>query len=269
MPQDPRFAIPADALTDVRNACHAAVQWASLAARANLDAAPDDSHSNLGWDCAAGALMSHGLDPESRFQLGFSFTNAALIWRVDGTVGDSLPMVATAQSTAQAWVDAHLASAALAPAGAATLPYELSPPDYAALAKTNAVLALGDWFDAAHRALTHLAETAASTALRTAPVRCWPHHFDIATLATLSEGDPETARSIGTGLSPGDDSYYEPYFYCAPWPVPSALPDAPAPWHWHTDGFTSLVCPVSRLAAATPLNPLLGDAYSTVLGTLD
>ena len=48
------------------------------------------------------------------------------------------------------------------------------------------------------------------------PVRCWPHHFDIATCVALESGDPERERGIGTGLSPGDGTYGQPYFHVNP-----------------------------------------------------
>lgn len=75
------------------------------------------------------------------------------------------------------------------------------------------------------------------------PIRCWPHHFDIATYVALGSGDPETAPGIGAGLSPGDESYGQPYFYVNPWPQPQAgaLPGDIAPGRWHTDGFVGAV----------------------------
>jgi hypothetical protein len=62
-------------------------------------------------------------------------------------------------------------------------------------------------------------------------VRCWPHHFDIATLLSLGRGDPEGAAAIGIGMSPGDAYYPQPHFYISPWPAPpaDALPRPPIP----------------------------------------
>jgi len=59
----------------------------------------------------------------------------------------------------------------------------------------------------------------------------------------LEEGNFETARGVGVGLSPGDDAYNQPYFYINPWPHldPSTLPDLPMPGHWHTSGFTGAI----------------------------
>jgi len=79
----------------------------------------------------------------------------------------------------------------------------------------------------------------------TAPVRCWPHHFDIATLIKL---DPhlssEEARSVGIGLSPGDSGYPQPYFYVNMWPYPDVqdeeLPLLPG-GRWHTQDWIGAV----------------------------
>ncbi len=72
-------------------------------------------------------------------------------------------------------------------------------------------------------------------------VRCWPHHFDIGTVVDLKS----TAEgcSIGLGLSPGDESYDQPYFYVNPYPNPdlSALPPLLAGDHWHTQGWMGVV----------------------------
>jgi len=53
-------------------------------------------------------------------------------------------------------------------------------------------------------------------------VLCWPHHFDIATLVTFASD-----RSSSVGLSPGDGSYDEPYYYVNvhPQPDPAQLTD--------------------------------------------
>ena len=80
------------------------------------------------------------------------------------------------------------------------------------------------------------------------PPRCWPHHFDLATLITLitlitlpALRDAVT-RTIGVGVSPGDASYPEPYVYVGPYPKPdvASLPRL-ARGHWHTDGWVGAV----------------------------
>ncbi len=87
-------------------------------------------------------------------------------------------------------------------------------------------------------------------------VRCWPHHFDIAILIQLDEApsDPEHARSIGVGLSPGDDAIPRPYFYLLPWPRPArpaeALPALDG-GGWHTEGWLGAVLDSTEFAGTT------------------
>jgi hypothetical protein len=66
--------------------------------------------------------------------------------------------------------------------------------------------------------------------------------------------DAEEARSIGIGLSPGDGSYDQPYFYVNPWPYPDAedLPPLAAGAHWHTSGWTGAVLTADRLISVPP-----------------
>ena len=60
-----------------------------------------------------------------------------------------------------------------------------------------------------------------------APVRVWPHHFDVGSVLPLGGAVGEGAPSIGIGLSPGDETIAEPYLYVTPWPrLPEPLPDA-------------------------------------------
>lgn len=86
------------------------------------------------------------------------------------------------------------------------------------------------------------------------PLRCWPHHFDLATLITLDadEPDPDKARSINVGLSPGDESCDEPYLYVTPWPAPPTSESEPLAGggHWHTEGYTAAVLPAHLLPDA-------------------
>ncbi len=257
------FAVDPTELVEARELCHAAVQWASKAARANLVPKVDDSHSNLGWVNEHFGLVSHFLDAEQRIQLGFNFLERALLWVVDGRVDSSFDLTTGSEATVQVWVDEHLAAADLRATPVAEMPYQLPAVDYAEFAglKRHAVT-LGHWYAAAHVALNGLVDRFRSMAVTEPVVRCWPHHFDIAALFVLDEGDVETARSIGVGLSPGDESYSEPYFYCSPWPAPDtkSLATPLPPWRWHTEGFVSLVCTASSLSVLDDLGEVLVGA---------
>lgn len=77
-------------------------------------------------------------------------------------------------------------------------------------------------------------------------VRCWPHHFDIATLLNLDKN-----KSIGLGFSPGDSSYHEPYFYVSPWPYPNLnsihLPQLSHHAFWHTEKWVGAIFTASTI----------------------
>jgi hypothetical protein len=77
-----------------------------------------------------------------------------------------------------------------------------------------------------------------------APVRCWPHHFDIATLVEVA---PD--MTVGFGMEPGDVYYPEPYFYVNMYPFPSTPPATklPSGAHWHSHEWIGAVLPGSRL----------------------
>lgn len=107
---------------------------------------------------------------------------------------------------------------------------------------------LSTWFGNCARILQVVSENTQSAG----PLRCWPHHFDIATRITLDpdESDEDKARSIHVGLSPGDESYDEPYLYVTPWPKPTSPESEPLAGngHWHvTDDLVAAVLPAHRL----------------------
>ena len=109
-------------------------------------------------------------------------------------------------------------------------PFAFAPPE--------AFVELSKWFGDAALVLQGVAskEPAASQ------VRCWPHHFDIAVLIPLDVDEHgETARSIGVGMTPGDDSYPEPYWYVLPWPRPNGTPSPLPVGSWRTEGWYGAV----------------------------
>ena len=108
-----------------------------------------------------------------------------------------------------------------------------------------ALAELARWLGNAAHLLGNLAPEAS-------PILTWPHHFDIARLlpsGTLEDGSP---RTVGVGLSPGDEHYGEPYFYVAPWPVPevSELPPLPR-GEWQTEAFFAAVLTATELLRET------------------
>ena len=209
---DAMFAVPPAELVQARELSHTSVQWASRAARANLEARADDSHSNLGWHEGVQGLVSHPLDDGQRCQLGFSFSTGSLVWLVDGNSTALLALEQADEAAARTWCDEQLSAAGLATTDHAEMPYELDPVDYRGFADAGAkeaLATLGAWYAKSQSVLDGLVREFGTMAVATPTVRCWPHHFDLGTLFVLDEDDPETARSVGVGFSPGDGSYAE------------------------------------------------------------
>jgi len=84
-------------------------------------------------------------------------------------------------------------------------------------------------------------------------LRVHASHFELAPLVTLRAADDmEQMRSVGLGMTPGDASYGEPYFYVTPWPYPASpeLPPLGGDGTWHVQSWTGAVLTASRLLRA-------------------
>ena len=236
---------PPAGLVVARNLAHHAAQWPTRAARANLKAVPDDSHSAYVWEASHAALMTQGLPAKGgEIRVGIRVPRLEMIITRGDNVLDAYQFHGRTDAQAGAWLDVKLRVLGLKPAGDVRLPYDLPehpmggrPHELAMLGRELGELAR--WFGGSADVLEEF--TAKLAGPRASPILCWPHHFDIATLVNLEEGP--NARSIGVGASPGDEYYAQPYVYVNPWPRFDAgkLPDLPTPGHWHTEGFFGAV----------------------------
>lgn len=100
-------------------------------------------------------------------------------------------------------------------------------------------------------------------------VRIWPHHFDIATLISIPDEINGQEKSVGVGLSPGDDGYNEPYWYVTPYPYPedrSNLPTLYGDGFWHTEHWVGAVLTASQFgepkASIEQVNAFLKSAIA-------
>lgn len=250
-------AVDPASLSEARLQAHHAVQWVTLAARANLMAMPADSETNLGWDRAQGALLSHNLPSKTDqpLRIGLRVATMTLVALRGAGLIDQFDLDGKRHAEPGAWLDRLAIGAGLALPSGATLPYAIPAHPvgdgaaYAVGAQHTAFGALATWFAVADEILsevrTSLPPGAASA------VRCWPHHFDIATSWTLGDGDAETAPSVGIGMCPGDAYYPQPYFYISPWPrpAPEKLPPLPATGHWHTQDFIAAILTADQIVA--------------------
>lgn len=241
-------------LDEARLAMHWAAQPLAACAYALLPTAADHTHSNLFWMPERARFFGRPLP--SGHRAGFD-PGELRLGLLDG-VGEPVAVLEMAGRTLEevlrAWAEALRAAGEPLGTTPLGLPrYDLPDAPYAhgepfPSGGHFARIELCRWLDVAETAL----RAVAASRLAGAELRTWPHHFDMAALMALDpEADPETARSVGAGFSPGDGSIDEPYFYVSPWPAPAAERLGPLPdgWRWHTEGFTSAVTRASDLLA--------------------
>lgn len=234
---------------EARLQAHYASQWLARYGRSYLPPQGDDSHTSMMWNPSARLFLSQS---SSKGCLALDIPTLTLFWLdPKGTSATGFSLDGTTDVKVEEILRAMLGEVGLNPKRLdLALPYDLpnhSITEGGTYDVASNAEALGQLAAHFHTAAT-LLEEVKQRERAAAPVRAWPHHFDIATLITLDdESDSEKAKSIGIGFSPSDDSYDEPYFYISPWPYPdkSALPADPELFQWHTKGFTAAVIPKS------------------------
>jgi hypothetical protein len=245
-------------LHEARLQAHYAVQWLARAARAYIPPQMDDSHTSLRWDNDFDCFMTRPLRDHSRLSLQIKSLTLAVHSRGSADA-QSLPLSGRTDADVRQWLGERLAARGIDPQALdAPSPYEMpahaiaqgaaydagGPAD--ALAQIAACFANGAFF------LDRIEQDMIEHKFSASPVRCWPHHFDLATLTMLPNPDPDMMGSVGTGISPGDEYYDEPYFYVSVYPEPehAALPALPALGHWHTHDFIAAVLPAHEILTA-------------------
>ena len=254
----PLSGIDRAALRAARGQAHYAVQFLARAARAYIPPQSDDSHTNLGWAGKLGGFTTHRLKGDLR--LGLSVADLTLHWLdQEGEPAQTFPLSGRADDQARKWLGEKLAAIGLdqglldKPS-----PYKMpepvpaSGPVYDAARNAAALAELASWFANADDAIGLVREEMMSRKYNVSPLRCWPHHFDLAALIALYPAESPKARSVNAGLSPGDEYYDEPYFYVSPYPYPdpTALPPLPKLGHWHTRDFTAAISSASQILKA-------------------
>jgi|SRR5579884_3493342 len=245
MPIDPARATT---LSDARLQLHHAAQLATALGISYLEPKADDSHTNLEWLSSLRALASNRVRAAAGgVRVGLVIRDLALVVLRDGAVTATRALTGETNDAAASWVRNQLAALGLdGNRYSLRRHYELPPHAVAAGAAYDAdtrdleqlAFAFGD----AHDALEFIRRDRGGT-----DVRCWPHHFDVATLLT-----PRTGASVGAGMEPGDGSYDEPYYYVNAYPQPDATRLVAAlggGGHWHTHEWIGAVLPASRLSA--------------------
>ncbi len=82
-------------------------------------------------------------------------------------------------------------------------------------------------------------------------VHLWPDHFDFSVEWFTQKKDEQ----IGTGISPGDEQYSEPYLYMNPYPFNDKVLEQNLPLgKWNTKGWKGVKIEWSELLKYTPTN---------------
>jgi hypothetical protein len=245
-------------LSEARLQAHYAIQWLTRAARAYVPPQPDDSHTNLGWDGTFGGFITHPLKDGALLSL--KITDLTLGLRDGETSEHAQYFSLDGRPDAQAgqWLSEQIGARELdTHAIEAPSPYEIpmhavsQGAPYRLTGLTDAFAELAAWFNNAGLSLGSVHRQMIARKWAASPVRCWPHHFDLATLTTLPARNADATGYVGVGLSPGDEYYDEPYFYVSvyPEPDPQVLPTLPMLGHWHGRDFMAAVATAQRIVA--------------------
>jgi len=237
--------IPPQDLTEARMQAHWGVQLVAAVANSLVAPAPDDSHTSMRWR----ERMFYGAMTPQRFAPALRVHDLTLLLTLPtGTMLRVLELNGQTLEEAMGWVNDSVGEVM-----EGVLERRVERPNYYmdhhplavdARFSRSAIAELREleqWFSNA----ASLFEAIQGENEGASPVRCWPHHFDMATLIVLDpeESDPEKARSINVGMSPGDVTYEQPYFYVNPWPPPqdAELPLLEGAGDWHTAGWFGTV----------------------------
>ena len=227
-------------LAEARETLHHAAQLLALVGASYIPARADDSHTSMIWLDDREALATQVVDAARPFRVALRVVDLTMLMLDVASAEPAVfPLAGRTRDEAIAWLRARIGDAGGNAADLRTsLHFSIAdhPTDHGAqfVRHSDALVELGRWYANAAAVLDARREQTPAAG----EVRCWPHHFDIATLVTTTGGALQT---IGTGMSPGDASYGEPYFYVAPYPrPPSALPPL-AIGDWHTEDWFGAV----------------------------
>jgi hypothetical protein len=248
------FIAPTE-LTDARLQAHWAAQLVMAVGDAYLEPRPDDSHSNMGWSDAYRALVGHPID--GGFKVALHLPEMTLLV-LDGRdeIRDEHQLVGNAIDDGLQWMATRLGELGAGESERALSLRDYEMPDHPVARGTAfsrehpaAFKTLADWFaesDAALRAVV-------ADEPHSEPVRCWPHHFDLGTLIVLDpDKGADSGRSVGLGLSPGDEGYDEPYYYVRAYPLSETPQDRPTldgGGFWRTKGWFAAILTGSTIVS--------------------
>lgn len=241
-------------LTESRLQLHYAVQFIAATGAALVEPLPDDSHASFAWNPGLEAFVGLTIPATQPFQIALEPVSLTLIVVDDQNDAiASLPLHGKTMLEGLEWLQQEVSKLGADASKIVFLDYP--PNDF-----PDHPLAHGASFDASQAlALRKLADyyitterllqTIVTTNGNASAIHIWPHHFDIAMLITLPGTKNGHPLTVGIGLSPGDTTYPEPYWYVSPYPYPDIanLPILDGQAFWHTQHWVGAVLRSSQL----------------------
>ena len=241
--------ISADNIFQARAQLHQAVQLLTAVGISFVPQRPDDSHTSILWSAKSEAFFSQPFGNNHRFQLALNPVNLTCsVIEADGSRLVTLNLNGATLEQTFNDLKFFLEDHGL-PRDVFTMERHFELPDYPDrwnsafdTSDTQAFELLSNAYSNAYPFIQNIAQHNS----KAGDQLIWPHHFDMAILISMDED-----KSIGIGLSPGDDSYSTPYYYVNVWPYPS--PEQSISYKlsfgdWHTAGWTGMVLSYDQLS---------------------
>lgn len=260
-------------ITYARLQLHYAIQFIAATGIALADPQPDYSHAALHWNPDQQVFQGVLIHGDRPFRIALDPVSlTSLILDAHGSPIAQIPLDQTTMAEGLNWLKSELRQLGVDADRIKFLDYP--PNDF-----PDHPLAHGAVFDASYEAdrqtlvqyyaNTHTLLYEIMTQREGAsPVQIWSHHFDMATLIALPGTRNGEPMSIGVGMSPGDGSYDEPYWYVSPYPYPDAtnFPPLEGNGTWHTNHWVGAVLKTSQLTG-TGITPQTNLQVKTFLNS--
>ncbi len=237
-------------LIDTRISLHRAIQLVGAVPRNLLPHDPTDASASLIWNSNTSGLVSQSI-LDFDISVGLSFNDFQLNIFKGARAFKSIQLSDSSIDDALSWLKSELSKLGLDGSKInLSLPYELPTYDNRPLKVDKSALEV---FNGLYSNIQAILDEEVVNWKNAFDIRCWPHHFDLATLIPLEQdANGEVLKSIGVGLSPGDEGIDEPYIYINIWPTIEynklAQHKLPA-GHWNNEGWSGAVLTYSDFIA--------------------
>ncbi len=248
-------------LTESRLQLHYAIQFIAAAGAALAEPLPDYSHTSLDWNPDLAVFLGAPIRAVTPFRVALNpVTLTSILLDSKQEAIATFPLQHKTLVEGMSW---HQGEISKLGADASKIEFVSYPPDdfpdhplahgevfpgrrYAD--ESNAEVGrqeLADYYALTHRLLQEIVDATEDAS----PIHIWPHHFDMALLISLSGKKGEEPMTIGIGMSPGDKSYDEPYWYVSPYPYLKLenLPSLAGHGFWHTEHWLGAVLTASKV----------------------